>query len=82
MWGPLFVIYNLLFAPAFGFCQWNIEPLSTHLTPTTGFVLSPPIDSVRLRKNYLCSFAEKLFSKLGLRKLGHKMWRRWRGFWQ
>ena len=37
-----FCIYNLLFAPAFGFFQLNIESLSTHLTPTAGFVLSPP----------------------------------------
>ena len=54
-----FYIHNLLFAPAFGSCQLNIESLSTHLTPTAGFVLSPPTASVQFRKKYLCSFAEE-----------------------
>ena len=34
-----FFIYNLLFAPAFGFCQLNIESLFTRLASTAGPVL-------------------------------------------
>ena len=59
MHGPLFFIYNLLFAPAFGFCQLNIESLFTRLASTAGPVLSPPIASAQFRKKYLCSFGEE-----------------------
>ena len=59
MHGPLFFIYNLLFTPAFGFCQLNIESLFTRLASTAGFVLTRRLPQPNFEKKYLCSFAEE-----------------------